>query len=407
MKNHILNTITVVILAFSNISLYGQQFSSGNALFTLQREEKIASVATKWHLFEDHTIAEFADGWNMLDETQVYQNDDYLRSLYSWNGNYVARLQLNPRESQDRIDRQLTITVFNSEQQMLYSWQRKQYFDRTLPVVALSDQNGALVLGESDSGELWFYDSQGILKNQVSLFPDAEYNLERVLEMETDKEGSTLAVLASKRGSGLVGSDAKNPDSEPHLMLFDDMGKEIWRIHLPEKSASALNFSPDGKKILVNSFAVDFSGQISKNALLFNETGEQLLETEMLYKFASYSGDASHLIMADNQQIRVFNLIQKKLLWLADIDRDEGMIASAKISDDGKTSAIISGKNEWDGTKFIFRGAKITIFDTLGKTHQKMNFEDKSFRNPALWLSPQGDMLRVGFEDSYLLFARE
>lgn len=402
-----LNAISVIYLAMASMCLYGQQFSSENALFTLQKEEKIVSTVTKWHLFEEQSIAEFKDGWQISEEGPHYQGTNYLNSIYSQNGNYIVRLQLNPRESQDPIDRQLTITVLNSKQQMLYTLQRNQYFDRTLPVVAVSDRDGALVLGESDSGILWFYDSRGTLRNQVSLFPDADYDLERILDIQMAEEETSLAVLASIQGPGQVGSDAKNSDSEPYLMLFDVSGREIWRRGLPAKSVSALYFSPDGQNILINSFAVDISGHVSKNALIFDETGQKILETEMLYKYASFSSDAGYLIMADNQQIRVFNLDQRKLIWQKNLERGKDMITAVKISDGGKTSVILTGSNTWDGSRFIFRGAKITIFDMLGKLSQELYFPEKSFQNPALWLSPQGNLLKVGFTDSYQLLSRE
>ncbi|UCF63508.1 MAG: hypothetical protein JSW33_13225, partial [bacterium] len=184
-------------------------------------------------------------------------------------------------------------------------------------------------------------------------------------------------------------------------------GREIWRRGLPAKSVSALYFSPDGQNILINSFAVDISGHVSKNALVFDETGEQILETEMLYKNASFSSDAGYLIMADNQQIRVFNLDQRKLIWQKNLERGKDMITAVKISDGGKTSVILTGNNTWDGGRFIFRGAKITIFDMLGKLSQELYFPEKSFQNPALWLSPQGNLLKVGFTDSYQLLSRE
>jgi len=92
MGNHIRLLYVVLILSMANAILFGQPFAAEKGIFKLQAEENIARTVSQWHFFKDQVVAESGTGWWVLNEKQWHAESDYLKSVFSRNGDYVARL---------------------------------------------------------------------------------------------------------------------------------------------------------------------------------------------------------------------------------------------------------------------------------------------------------------------------
>jgi hypothetical protein len=407
MKHNIMHYFGIVIFFLASLVLFGQHATPNELLFQNPQKDNFGQSMKFWYLFENRDMGESSshsmvrdDGW----QTKSLPND-HLRTVFSRNGNFFAQVTLNPRSSTEPIDRKLTITVFSSKKESLYILRRPHLYDRSLPQLVLSDKNGSLILGENDTGRLWFYDNQGSVIEDISVFPEASYDLERFLKIEINEDGSRIAVLASKRGSAPAGSGAINTDGDPFLILFDSKGTEIWRTELPYFGSSSMNISPDGLKILVNNYTVGKEGEITRKSLVFDERGESIFETDLLYKYAHFSKNSNRLILADNQIIRLIDLESKKLKWQNKISRNNGIIAQVTTTKFAHISAVLLGKNDWYGEYFAYYHPKILIFDGEGRMVQEIGFDDQRFRTPALWISPDGDQLKVGFEETFYRYS--
>ncbi len=408
MRHNFMHFIGIVIFFFASLVLFGQHASNNGLPFKEVKKESLSQPVKNWYLFENLEIAESSSSLVVREDDTWHPErlpNDHLRTVFSYNGRFFAHVTINPRESTDPIDRELTVTVYNSEKKILFILQRQHLFDRALPQLILSEKDGSLILGESDTGKLWFYDNRGSVIKQVTLFTEASYDLERILIIKVSEDGARIAVLATKRGSAPAGSNAINPDADPHLFLFDSKGEELWRIELPEYSASALNISPDGTKILVNNYTVGQSGIITRKSLIYNDDAEVIFETDLLYKFAHFSSDSRQVILADNQTVRLIDLENNKLKWQRKISRKDGMVSQVFTVETSDMSAVLLGKNDWNGEYFVFHHPGILISDGKGTMLQEITFEDQVFRTPALWISPQGDRLKIGFENSFYIYS--
>ena len=411
MRHQFTHLMGFMVFFLASLVLFGQHAPMSRIIFTELEEESISPPARNWYMFEDQEIAESTSHLAIREkENWRYETlpTDHLHSVFSHNGRFFTDVKLNPRESIEPIDREMTMTVFNSEKNVLYHLSRAQLYDRSLPQLVLSDKDGSLILGENDTGKLWFYDNKGSLNEQVNLFSEASYDLERILIIDLSVDGSRVAVLASKRGSAPAGSDAVHPDdAEPHLILFNSAGRELWRKKLPEFAASAMTKSPDGSKILVNNFTVNQSGNIIRRSLVYNVNGEVIFETDLLYKSAQFSGNSNRLILADNQMIRLIDLENNELIWKNKIPRNDGIITQVAITESADFSIVLLGKNDWNGEYFFYHHPKILILDGQGMISQNIPFNDQTFRIPALWISPDGAFLKVGFENKLYIYSAE
>jgi hypothetical protein len=407
MKYNPLIILVFLLVALIPVISIGQQAVNDFGFFTLNKQEFTSQAVNEWYFFDNREVALSERGkitWDGSIQTQRKLADDHLMMVYSADGNFFALADLNPRASLEPIDRQLNIQVYSSGQDKLYTIHRKHFYDHMFPTIAIASQTAAAVLGESDTGEMWFYDSKGIMKQNIVLFPEAEYDLERILQFQWNNDGSEVAVLATKRASAPMGSGAKNPNSEPHLFLFDSNGRKLWEKTLLNLSASGLLYSPDGKHILVNNFTVHADGKISKKAFIYNPGGTPVFETDILYKYAHFSPEGKRVIMAENQQVRVFDIERKTELWQQKIARNDGMVTAVKTSIDAEVSLVLIAKNDWNGERFVFNQPQVKIVDRKGNVLQEIKMPDKSFRHPALWLSEDGTQFKLGFDDGFVTY---
>jgi len=402
--------IGIGIFFFASLVLFGQHAPNNRQYFKESKKTSITQSVKNWHLFANLEIAE-SSSHLFVREDNTWQPErlpnDHIQTIFSHNGRFFAHLTINPRESIDHVDRELTVTVYNSNRQKQFVLQREVEDHKSIPEIAISDNDGSLILGESDAGKLWFYDNQGASIKEILLFRESSIDLERILKIVVSKNGSRIAVLATKRGSAPAGSSAINPDADPHLFLFDSKGERLWRIELTEYSAFALNISPDGTRIVVNNYTVNQSGNITKKSLVFTNDAEVVFETDLLYKFAHFTSDSKQLILADNQTIRMIDLENNKLRWQREVSRKDGMVTQVATAKTANLNAALLGKNDWNGEYFVFHHPKILIFDGEGTILQELIFENQVYRTPALWISPEGDQLKIGFEDiSYFYSAK-
>lgn len=331
----------------------------------------------------------------------------YLKTSFSNNGSYFAIQTLNPLKSLEKIDRELTLTIYSDLNQESYRVIRKIYYDHSFPAVAISGADGSMVLGENDSGELWFYDGNGNLLRQVVLFPEAEYDLEKVLDVDISEDGSRVAVVAGKRGGSPAGSNAIDANAEPHLFLFSKDGQELWRKTLPELNSSEAVISPDGHLIATNSYTISTDGKLVKRALIFNQNGSILSEADLLFKQARFSGDSKYLLLADNQELQLLDLATGKVQWSHNIPREAGMITDLDVTDGGQQVAVLLAVHEWDGDQFIYRQPVVTIYDNRGEEIQKITLLDEPSGKPAVHFTNQDDNIMIGLGNTLYRYQKK
>ena len=109
--------------------------------------------------------------------------------------------------------------------------------------------------------------------------------------------------------------------------------------------------------------------------------------------------------MADNQNINLISLESNAPIWKKKISRKDGMITQVSTVENGELSAVLLGKNDWNGEYFVYRNPKIWILDSQGMLLQEISFHDRTFRTPAMWISEDGYRLKVGFEDTFYSYS--
>lgn len=399
----IIFTILTILLAF--FLLFSQ---SNDDQFELVKSENFAKSINNWQFPTAKPVIAVENKqitWQSTSETNQFNlPDDVLRVIFSKNSNYFGIVRLTKFSESGKNNQKLRIEIYSANREKLYELERIHYYDDSFPLTAISDLDGSLIIGQNTTGELWFYDPNGSLLNKVQLFSDAEYDLERMLYADISKDGTVVAIAAGKRGASPAGSNAPNPSAEPHLFLFSIKGEKFWENPLPDFNTSATVISDKGQYIAVSSYTIDMGGNITKNAIIFDNTGKEIGHVNILFKQARFSPDSKSLILADNNVATVFDLTADSISWSHRISKKEGMIAAVDISNKGEIAALLVAKNEYKEGGFIFTNPQIKILDSNGKLLQELKMDDQEFEKPSLNLSDDAKNIFIGFKNAYQIY---
>ena len=332
---------------------------------------------------------------NPSGEKDIPLSDNFYSIIPSRSDHYFAVIDLIPLQKSLRSDKQIRLTVYSAEGSRLYTIEFEKRYDDPMPVIGISDGDGAAVIGQSALGKLTFYNSQGQIEQEVDLFPDAGYDLERHLQFEFAQNGNRLAVLAGKRGVSPLDSDAPNPSAEPYLFLFDEYGQEIRRQSIPETAPHNMAVSPDGNTIFVAGYTASGNGQIRKNTRLLQADGKTVTVFPLLFRSADFSAQSGRAVLADRSSVYQINTSSGKMINEKSFSPDQGIITAARWDQKGINIFLLFAQSRLNDAGFIFTKPIVRIIDPGGREVQTLSFPDETFTEPSLRV--RDDKVMVGF----------
>ena len=327
----------------------------------------------------------------------------YWQTVFSRNGNYVAVLSLQSRPELSR-NRELIISVYTGSLQPVYSLKTTQYFDDPAPTVAVSDANGALVLGRIPTGEVWFYGSDGQLQHHTILFLEAQFDLERLLTVIFSSDGERVLVAATRKGVAPRGSSAPEPDAQPTLFSFSAEGRLNWQQELPGDALGEVALSPDGTRLAATSYTVYQDGHIDRYVQVLNEQGEELYRSAMIPKHLRFSPDSRYLLMAENQRAELVDVRRASRIWQKEVPVEEGFVAALALNREANPAALFIARSEFRTNRFVFMAPRVLLVNPAGETVQTLDFSREFVEHPALFFLPDSRHLLIGLNDNYQMY---
>lgn len=402
---------TLVLLAA--VYFVGQQAAATAERYRLDRSQTTDTPVTAWRFFDSATSAE-SQFISASESVIHFQTAGASQKLdlppnplpvqFSQNGKYMA-MQSFPRPvEKSPTPGILQIDITDRTGNALYALDQEIHYDQKYPYVAISDFDGAAILGNNSEGILRFFNNSGQLLREVQLFSDASYSMERIMGIDISADGSRVAVIAGKRGASSAQSAVPNPSGDPHLFLFTNSGEELWRQPLPDYSASNVIISGNAETIIVGTYTAGLPEGFRKRSFLFDPQGAQIAEIPMLLKQARFSSDANTALLWNNQDIRSINTVDGTENWQQSISRSEGMLCAAALSEDGSRIAFLIGRNKHGRNGFMFSEPLLRVVDQSGKILQEISMPEQQFKTPALFLSPNASQIRIGFLDTYQIY---
>ncbi|MFQ5604494.1 MAG: hypothetical protein ACE5HS_14585, partial [bacterium] len=253
------------------------------------------------------------------------------------------------------------------------------------------------------TGKLWFYNNRGRLTQEVTLFPQAEYDLERSQHLALSADGSALTVAASNRSS-VPGSENAATVQEAQVFLFRANGERLWRSILPENRTALTALSTDGKFTAVGCYNSDDPANIKKRTLLFDGAGQRIGEAKILFIMAAFSPDSKYLILADNHAVEMLELASGQTLWTQNLNRQHGRLTAVALSNAADFAIALIAKSHFKANTFVFSEPRLRVYSRTGTMVQEISFAGEEFATSALTLSDDARALAIGFKNSYYLF---
>ncbi len=406
---------TVVILSLFLISaalFLAFQTEKDSREFVKVMDKSFEKPVNSWQMFDGATPLIFradANGFHRenIDGAMAEMASGNLPNpLFSPNGKFVASIASDANPTREDQENEWQLRIFDDQFELISQIKLPRYLDENAPAMAISNRDGSVITGRPATGELRFLSPNGEIRREITLFADADFDLERSLILRISADGQRIAVLASKRGAAPADSNAPNPDGEPHLIIFSANGDEISRTRLPGFAANQLRINPGGDQFLVNGYTVhQNSGAIERYASLYNENGKVVWQGDILFKHAAFSENDEHLVLADNQRILAVDIAAKGQLWDAEFAPENGMISAVAIANTGD-AAVLVAKNEFRDGVFLFEQPQLQLRNLSGEMLQNIDVSQHTFEQPGLQLSPNGDVLKIGFRHSFQMYRK-
>ena len=281
--------------------------------------------------------------------------DEYLETVFSKKGTYFGIV--SRQEIPDSEHSNLLLEVFSAAGDPRYSLTRFQARDDTRPNFTISDLNGVTVVAQNTTGMLEFYNESGLLKKQIELFKQSNYDLERVVMLDPSWHGEVAVIVSdAETASGEV---SQSPNRNAWLLSFDPDGHERWRKPMPGFGASVVAISPDSRYIFSNAYTVDAIGRVTKASFLFDRDGKRRAQFDFLCKRVTFSHDSERAILSDNREALLVDLSLRQIAGKYGLTDPQAMIITTAIADNGIVAAVLSARLSYDNGFFYFSEAPI------------------------------------------------
>ncbi len=402
-----LNLIISCLILFVS-SIQAQKVApEGGKEYVLEKSLRTTTPVTSWYSGGENAIA-IEKGevrWLPDDAKSVLSlPGGYLKTVFSNGGHYFALLSLQKQPDNAGGNKTLEVAVYDSTGHLRHSLNMTQYYDEPYPVVALSDRDGALVLARITTGEVSFYDGDGTLTRKVELLPHSDYDLERIIHLDINKAGSTVAVAATRHGLKPLQTGSAMLSGEPYLFRFDADGKEVWRKTIAGAMVSSVSVSPDGNRIAAGSYTLDERHRMTPQSVVYDRDGRPQLQAGFLFHDASWSANSGRLLLANHRSAALLDLQSGSISWEKSISSQKDIIAAAGLSADGQTAALLIAENEFKENRFVFIRPFIEVLNGGGVRLQKIDLSGQEFVEPALSISADGRLISAGFINSYQIY---
>ncbi|MEJ2634367.1 MAG: hypothetical protein P8184_03630 [Calditrichia bacterium] len=402
MKNLCLTFFGLIISVSAAI---GQPSPGKN--YQLEKSLTAPSQVEQWYLEGEGVIAVREGEMQWLSEgngAALSFPPGYLKTVFSDGGRFFAVLSLRQESGDTDGNRILEAEVYSSERQKRYSLSLTQYYDEPYPVIAVSDRDGSLVLARITTGELFFYSQSGGLTRKLLLFPQAAYDLERVIHLAISRDGSAVAIAATEHGLKPLQAERGSLSAAPYLFSFTSDGQMRWQKAAKGAMISGLAVSADGNLIAAGSYTPDADHPMIAKSTVYNRAGKPLAQADMLFKSASYSSDSRSLLLADKRSVLLLDIPAGSVAWKKEVPPQEGMISAARLSGDGQTAVLLIAENEFRNNRFIFTNPVMKVMNAGGELLQNMDLAGQEFITPALHVSENGSLISAGFINNYQTF---
>ncbi|MGH1362445.1 MAG: hypothetical protein ACRBF0_02745 [Calditrichia bacterium] len=280
--------------------------------------------------------------------------ENIVRSEVSSGGSWFALAELNQSP-----ERTLEISVYNNSGAKQYTILRPQPDDVQIPGLHLIEVDGSLIISDAANALLYRYDNSGNLLQTITLFEEAEYDLERVVDVSVAAETGHFAVAAGKHASAPAGSASLKPDADPQLFYFNKQGENQWTTALDGYNTLKCEIAPDASHIAVGSYTVYSDKAMHRVTAVVDNQANFVFSDDRLFKDAVFSADSRFLLLTENQYAQLVDLTNHDQDWEKNIPREQGVILERSIRPNGGEVAFLVAKQIFQEDRFLFTNPQV------------------------------------------------
>jgi len=266
--------------------------------------------------------------------------------------------------------------------------------DQLLPRFYLSD-SGHFASLQVESSYLRFYNPSGQEIRSRVLFGEHQW-MERNAAGAFSQDGRFFAIALMAEPAVPDRAGRRGKSGYPHLLLFDQRGRELWRRPLEGYWSGQVAISPHGRFIVASSYQFsETEGVSQKVSVVLDSSGQEVARLSFLFRHASFSEDDHQMILANRWELIGLDLPSGQIRWRYRIEGQKGLIVGLQTSPKAQRTAVLLASGLFSGGKFLFQNPLLLILDRNGHLLQRLPLDSPPFRKPLFRFSRSGKSLGV------------
>ncbi len=314
-----------------------------------------------------------------------------VRSAVSPNKRFFALLRVLPLTPRDKHPRKLFVSVYDAAGYLTTTIALKNPYDAPYPEIAVAD-DGSIALGKAAEAVVELYSPKGVRNAVFSVFPNADYDLERILYPAFFGTTGDVIIAATRHG---MNSQKK---MEPVVFRYKNTGSRVWQKALQADALGLLRVSPAGNAFAVGTFSFR-EENILQQTLVMDGASNVLTTTDLLFKTAAFSPQGKLLFLGDKHTGVFIDVQHRNVLWKKSLASGPEMIVAAAVSPN-QHIAIVTARNVFREGAFVFDAPKVTILDGTGTILSEQVLEESLNAQPVVQFDAEATSVIIGLQQT-------
>ncbi len=314
-----------------------------------------------------------------------------VRTAHSPGGKYWAAVRIFPLPPTDRTPRKVWISIFQGAER-LSNIPIQVAYDAPLPEIAINDA-GELLVARREVATVTLYRNGQPVGQPRRLFPNADYDLERIVYVQPAGKTNGFIVAATRHGMN------QQQRMEPFLIKMNASGAIEWQREVTAHAIGRLAVSPEGKWIALAAYR--FQGyQLVPESRVYDATGNRKLLVDLIFKTAAFHEATGRVALANNEAAVMLDVSRDKVNWRQQLAEPGEMITRMAFEPSGEQLALLIAKNQFTDGRFQFVSPRLIVLSPRGDISYQQVFPDAVFQQPLLQFQEEPATILVGFQNA-------
>ncbi len=298
-------------------------------------------------------------------------------------------------------DQQIEISWYNIDNSEAGRFTHDWESDIPLPRYYLNS-NRNRIFSFDIYNRLRFYDENGTIENEFSLFQNMTYN----------NENNSFCQFIEQKDLLLVGSKQVYPVSEneqgynSYLSLIDLDGNELFATQYPGWQLNGISASGSAEHFIIPLHKYEHTGEkFVFRTVVMDNRGNVIADLPLQHNKAIFNENGTLICFFKNEQAWLYDIKANRIIQEYSIKSPERIYLSGLFIDEKNLFVLQEGSVYKEASDWVYKNMALNLIDYNGELIQKKELDDISQFLPVVKFSQQNEQLFIGHRTGYRYYS--